>query len=488
MDGTSGSLAALVADAVATKAAKEPDVPSIAVLPFANMSADPEQEYFCEGMAEEIIDALARLDGLRVVARTSAFQFRGKGHDLRDIGQKLNVKTVLEGSVRKAGNRLRINAQLINTEDGYHLWSERYDREMDDVFEVQDEIAKAVVAALRLKLLGGSATPVVTRSTDNIEAYNLFLRGRNHFARHQLDQAVECFERAVDLEPTYALAHGGLAVARAFRGFLGYVAPTDAFPSARDAALTALALDDTVADAHVALALLKDVYEWDRPAAEAEYRRALTRNPQDSHVLGWYAEMLAREGRADEAIVTARRALELDPLSAWNRFMLALVLTLGRRFDEATTEAEILIEVAPDYHSGFWARGWAALGLGRVDDAVEQFTRAATLSADPISQHFLGASLGLAGRHEEATAIALEFEKRRKQVYVDAAYLASVYAGLGDSETAVRWAEQAAEEHSALLSYAYSWFMWDPLRADPRFQALLRRMNFPETAETSPGA
>ena len=342
-------------------------------------------------------------------------------------------------------------------------------------------IAKAVVAALRLKLLGEKATPVVTRSTNNIEAYNLFLRGKHHQARLQFDQAVECFGRAVDLDAAYALAHGGLAFARAWRGVRGYEAPADAFPSARDAALAALALDDTVVDAHVALALFKDMYERDRPVAEADYRRALTRNPQDPDVLGWYADMLGREGRADEAIVMARRALEHDPLSASNRSVLALVLLLGRRFDEAVAEAETLIEVAPDYHSGYWWRGCGALGLGRFDDGVEQLTRAATLSADPLSQGLLGAGLGLAGRREEATAIALALEERRKQVYVDASHLVNVYAGLGDSETAVRWAEKCAEEHSAQLNYAYAWFLWDPLRSDSRFQAILRRMNFSQS-------
>ena len=205
--------------------ASQPDAPSIAVLPFANMSADPEQEYFCDGLAEELIDALARLEALRVVGRTSSFQFRGKGHDLREIGEKLKAKTILEGSVRKAGNRLRINAQLINADDGYHLWFERYDRDMDDVFAVQDEIARTVVEKLKVKLMGAVDTPLVTRPTDNVEVYNLVLQGRYYAVRNTgpaYGKALECFTQALTVEPTYAQAHAGIAWVHALRAVLSF--------------------------------------------------------------------------------------------------------------------------------------------------------------------------------------------------------------------------------------------------------------------------
>ena len=198
------------------------DVPSIAVLPFTNMSADPEQEYFCDGLAEELIDALARLEGLHVTARTSAFQFRGKGHDLHEVAQKLGVKTILEGSVRKAGNRLRINAQLIKASDGFHLWSERYDRDMEDIFAVQDEIARAVVQKLKVKLLGARDAPLVKGPNDNLEAYNLYLKGRYHLSRLTSSaKAVECFTQALAIDPGYALAHAGIASAKLQLGLLG---------------------------------------------------------------------------------------------------------------------------------------------------------------------------------------------------------------------------------------------------------------------------
>ena len=222
-------------------------VPSIAVLPFANMSADPEQEYFCDGLAEELIDTLAKLEGLRVVARTSAFRFKGDAPDLREVGEKLNVKTVLEGSVRKAGNRLRINAQLINTQDGYHIWSERYDREMDDVFAVQDEIARSVVEKLKVKLLGERQAPVIKRLTDNLEAYNLFLKGRYYWPRATgpaLEKGVECFTRALAVEPAYAQAQAGIGLVQVVRAVLSFAAPHQVMPLAKEAALKALAIDE----------------------------------------------------------------------------------------------------------------------------------------------------------------------------------------------------------------------------------------------------
>ena len=261
----------------------EPDIPSIAVLPFTNMSADPDQEYFCDGLAEELIDALARLDGLRVVARTSAFQFKGKAPDLREVGRKLNVTTILEGSVRKAGNRLRINAQLINAEDGYHVWSERYDREMDDVFAVQDEIARSVVGQLKVKLLGVSGAPLVKRPTDDLEAYHFYLKGRYHLNQRTedaLNRGIQFFEEALAKDPNYAGAYAGLADGYTLLGPAGYgEAQSHTMARARTCAMKALELDDRLAEAHSALGFLRFRLDWDWTHAETELRPKL----QDGH-------------------------------------------------------------------------------------------------------------------------------------------------------------------------------------------------------------
>ena len=264
-------------DAATVATPAKADVPSIAVLAFADMSPGKDQDYFCEGMAEEIINALTSLEGLRVSARTSSFKFRGETLDATEIGTQLKVSSILEGSVRKAGNRLRITAQLINVDGGFHLWSERFDRTMDDVFEVQDEIAKAVVEKLRVKLLGVADEPLVKRATDNLEAYNLVLEGRHHRIRMTepaLKKSIECFKQALALEPSYAQAHAGIARTQVTRIIFGLERPHAVAPMAREAALRALEIDDTDAEAHAALGFLRQVYEWDWAGAEREYRRA----------------------------------------------------------------------------------------------------------------------------------------------------------------------------------------------------------------------
>ena len=347
------AVADLLDDLSAAKTSTVPEsnpskVPSIAVLPFRNMSADPEQEYFCEGMAEEIIDALARLDGLHVVARTSAFQFKGQSLDLREVGDTLNVKTFLEGSVRKAGNRLRINAQLINTGDGYHLWSERFDRDMDDVFAVQDEIARAVLEKLKVKLLGDGDAPLVAGPTENLEAYNLVLKGRYRSlgtTGPALEKSLECFTQALAVEPTYAQAHAGIAMVHAMRALLSAAAPHTVMPQAREAARRALAIDQPHADAHAALAMVLHFYEWDWAGAEREYRRALHLNPGDSYAQIMFAILLTKQGRPDESVIEARAAVERGPLRGLNRHGLTLMLYLTRRYEATIAEARAGLEM-----------------------------------------------------------------------------------------------------------------------------------------------
>ena len=460
------------------------EMPSIAVLPFRNMSADPEQEYFCEGLAEELIDALARLDGLRVAARTSAFQFGAKGHDLSEVGDKLKVKTILEGSVRRSGKRLRVNAQLIDASDGYHLWSERYDREMHDVFDVQDEIARAVVERLKVKLLGVADEPLVKRATDNLEAYNLVLEGRYHRIRMigpALEKSLECFTQALALEPSYAQAHAGVAMVHVMRAVFGVVRPHDVMPVAKEAALRGLGIDETVAEAHTALAMVLHFYEWDWAGAERAYRRGVELNSGDTEARGHYAALLGALGRTDQAIAEAEHAVERDPLSAFGRFELSLVSFLARRFSIAVAEANAGIELNPSYLMLRLDLGWALVGLGRYDEAVEAFRQAATVAPDdPLSQGYLGWALGLAGQTEEALALLGELEQRRSKQYVGGWLLAHVSLGMGDYEQTIVWLEKATEEHDGLLPFLNIWCAFDPLRSDPRFQALLRKMNFPQ--------
>ena len=476
------------ATAPATLATSQPDVPSIAVLPFDDMSPGKDQDYFCEGMAEEIINALTKLDGLRVVARTSAFQFKGQAVDLRDVGHKLAVTTVLEGSVRKAGNRLRVTAQLINVSDGYHLWSERFDRDMDDVFAVQDDIARSVTDTLKVKLLGEADAPMVTRSTDNLEAYNLFLKGRYHLVRvtgAALEKSLGCFTQALAVEPAYAEAHAGIAMAQTSRAVVSVAAPRQVMPLAKEAALKALAIDETVADAHCALAGVLSLYEWDWTGAEREYRRALDLNPGDTLARGFYAHLLGCMGRPDASVAEARHAIERDPLSVFNRHVLADRLWLARRFDAAIAEARAGIELAPTYHMFYCDLGIALVGLGRHDEAVEALRQATTLApGDPVSQGFLAWASGLAGHRQEARAILGDLERRRSREYFSGWLMVHVNLGLGEHEQAISWLQKAVEERDGLLAYINVWWGVEPLRSDPRFQALLRRMHFPSVGDT----
>ena len=350
------------------------DVPSIAVLPFRNMSADPEQEYFCEGMAEEIINALTGLEGLHVASRTSAFKARD--YDISEIGVRLKVGAVLEGSVRKAGNRLRVTAQLINVGDGYHLWSDRYDRDMDDVFAVQDEIAQAVVEKLKVKLLGEQNALVIKRPTDNLAAYNLYLQARYYGARATgagYEKALACLTQALALEPTYVQAQAGIARVQATRAVISLAAPHTVMPEAKDAALKTLALDETVADAYEALAFVLQYYEWDWAGAERAYRRALELSPGDSQTRFAFASMLAMIGRVDESVAQARSAVEHDPLSAMPRSQLAQSFVIARRFEEAIAESHAAIELDPRVSMSYTTLGWALVGLGRLEETVEAF-------------------------------------------------------------------------------------------------------------------
>ena len=469
-------------------APSSPDVPSIAVLPFDNMSADPEQQYFCEGMAEEIINALSALEGLRVAARTSAFLAKAKRFDIADIGAQLRVGAVLEGSVRKAGNRLRVTAQLINVSDGYHLWSERYDRDMDDVFAVQDEIAQSVVEKLKVKLLGDQQAPVIKRPTDNLEAYHLVLKGRYHLVRvtgAALEKGLECFTQALAVDPAYAQAHAGIGLVQAFRAVLSFAAPQQVMPLAREAALKAISIDETVADAHHTLAFVLDFFEWNWAGAEREYRRALELNPSDTLARNYYALLLGEVGRADASVAEARHSVERDPLSVLSRHILALVLYLARRFDAAMAEARAGIELESTYHPLYWNLGWALAGLGRYDEAVEAFRQATILAPDdPSTLGFLGWALGFAGRRQEVLTILGDLERRRTREYFSGFRMALVNVGLGESEQAISRLQKATEERDGMLSFLNTWPAVDPLRSHPRFQALLRRMNFPETASS----
>ena len=461
--------------------------PSIAVLPFTNMSSDKENEYFSDGLAEEIINALTAISGLRVTARTSAFAFRGKHEDVRTIGETLNVASVLEGSVRKAGNRVRVTVQLISVSDGYQLWSERFDRELTDVFVIQDEIAQAVVGTLRVRLAeqsssgGRPTTTLVKRATANFEAYNLYLKGRyelNQMTREGLSNAKRFFEEAVRLDPDYALAYDGLAYANYSEGFLGFISPHEAMPRAKRAVRKAIELDEAVAEAHATLGVILALYDWDWSGAEKEFIRSIELNgslPVARDVYAFY--YLRPVGRLDDAIVELQHALGLDPLSVLFRVHLGFLFYLRRDTAHAIDQFKRALEINPRYYLAYGMMGPAYVLDGRYDEAIATYQKAKEMdAASKFVDSLMATACAAAGRREEATQLLANVLERAGREYVSPVSIAYIYAALGDQDEAFRHLRTAIEDRDPNVLGLKSNPSFDSLRSDPRYVELLAAM------------
>src|SRR6266478_4547862 len=371
------------------------DGASIAVLPFANLSADASNQYFCDGLAEELINALAKLEQIRVVARTSAFSFKGKETDVREIGRKLKVSTVLEGSVRKSGNRLRITVQLINAANGYHLWSERYDSEMQDIFDVQDEITLAVVSALKLKLLGKEKSAILKHHTDNPKAYLYYLKGQYYRWKTAPDEFRKCcdyFERAVNGDHSFALGYFGLNSYYGYGSAWGVLPPDEGWPKAHAALTKALELDDTLPEAHLSLAAFLLVHDRNWAGAEKEIKRVLALNPKLAEIHNLYSFYFLTMGRSDHAIAEGRRALECDPLSLIYGRSLGMCLFFSRRYDESIAQYQETLELDQNNVSVHELLGVAYERQGGHGDAIAEWKKTAAVTGN----HELAASLGSA--------------------------------------------------------------------------------------------
>jgi len=450
---------------------------SIAVLPFVNIGADPANEPFSDGMSEELITALARVEGLRVAARTSAFTFKGRAVDARQIGSKLAVGYVLEGTVRRAGPRLRVSAQLINAATGYHVWSDEYDRDARDVFAVQDEIARAIVGALRVRLSDAASSSLAKRSTGSPEAHDLYLQGRYFFARRDsasLRKAQDYFEGAIQQDSSYALAWAGLSDAYSHTGVFGYVPPRAVYAKAKAAALRALALDPTLAEAHTSLGFIALFYDWDWPTAGQQFDRALALDPRypDAHLFhGWY---FVATNRMDDAIREVQTAVNLDPFSAVNNARLASMLYLARRYDEALDQSRRVLEL-DSIAQGRAGRGdlvRAYLWLGRCAESL------AALEGGPVIFPFLrGYTYARCGHRAQALA---ELDRlgvvARQGRFVSHLALAIIHTGLGDNERALTELDRAYVERAWGMFTLRVDPTFDGLRADPRFGRLLKKV------------
>lgn len=475
-----GRLRSLPAEAPPPSAAP---AASVAVLPFLNLSPERENEYFSDGMAEELTNALARVPGLQVASRTSCFAFKGKNTDAREIAERLKVRSLVEGSVRKVGNRIRIMVQLVNAADGYHLWSATYDRTLPDVFALQEEITQAIVHALPLRASGGFR--LVKPGTVVLDAYPLYLRGRYFALKRTVEgllAGIEYFEQAVERDPEYALAHAGLGECWALLGFgeFGDLAPREAMPRAAAAVRRALELDPRLAEGHNWRGVIAFLYEYDWAAAEAAFRRAVELKPAYSLAHTWYAVFLSAMRRPDEATQRISLAAELDPVAISIQSAFGHVLTYAGRYEEAMRWLRATLEL--DSSS---ARTWAWLsracrGAGRLEESLATAQGAIErLGKLPIILAAAGVALADLGRHEEARRVLEELEARRARGYVSPGFIAPVYAALGRVDEAFRLCDLMLQEHAGHVAFLAAEPAWAPLRSDPRFQAILRRLNLP---------
>ena len=479
-DTESGRSAAANADGAAVDKSSSGGHSSIAVLPFTNLSGDPADEYFSDGISEEIINALAKLEGLRVAARTSSFSFKGRAVEIAEIARKLGVATVLEGSVRKAGQRLRITAQLVNVSDGFHLWSERHDREMEDIFAVQDEIARSIANRLKITLKGEQ--PVVKAGTDNLEAYQFYLKGRALLYQRGrgLPGAMDCFKRAVALDEKYALAWAGLADAYNMLAWYGFVHPQASLPQAKEAATRAVALDASLAEAHTALAHSYSFCDWDWLKAEREFIRALELNPRYVQARDWYGVWFleAVGGRFEEGIAHAKQAVECDPLSGYAAANLAAAYVFAGRSAEGLAVAQHAVELDPESILAQRILAYSLYFQGRFEESVAVGEAALGMSGrHPLFMTILVLAYSDWGKLEQAKAVHTESVARAAWTYVSPILLATSAAAIGERDEAMRFACEAYTiRDPQLTTTGKHWPGTRDMREDSRFIEILARM------------
>ena len=456
---------------------------TIAVLPFVNASPDPDNEYLSDGITDELINALAKVEGLRVASRTSVFALKGKPQDVRAIGALLEASEVLEGTVRRSGDNLRITAQLTSTDDGRLVWSERYDRRLDDVFAIQDDISRTIVAKLRSTSFADIVEAPSDRHTENVKAYGLYLRGRyawNKRTSEDVSEGIKYFEEAIAVDPSYALAYTGLADSYALHIDYRNVPVHEGFEKAKFYARKAIELDDTLAEAHASLAWSLFIYDWDWDGAAKEFRRAIELDPRYATAHQWYAFVLASQGKFDEALLEAHTAQENDPTSVSVRRSLGYTYVYARKYEQARYHLDRAIAMNPTAEESFRIQG-LVLTLDGQYAAAERVLREALALAPECGSYTkatLAYSLARAGDFSYAKEIAAELEERIKTEYVSPVELATVYVALGDAEKTLDWIERAVEDRRGWTAYLRVHPILDPVREEPRFKAIVQRMKF----------
>jgi len=458
---------------------------SLAVLPLENLSGNPAQDYLADGMTEALIGRLSTIQGLRVISRTSSMQFKGTRSSVPEIARKLNVRVVVEGSVIRSGDRVRVTAQLIQGETDVHLWSGTFDRELRDVLELQSEVAQSIARQIEVAVTGQERNRLVAVRTVLPEVYESYLKGRYYFNQRTgdaLNKSIASFQQAIARDSGYALAYSGLADAYAMLGFRGGFPSKDALSRAKTAALKAIELDETLAEPHASLAFIAETHEWDWATAEREYKRALELNPGEARTHNWYAGYLMYVGRFDDGISEAKRARDLDPLSLPINNALAGRLLAGSRYDEALKQVQETLELDAHFAPAHQTLGWVYLHSGKQEEAIREFQNALQLSGteDTDLQLDLGIAYAVTGKRDEARRILAKLENLHEQGVVPSGSVAILHGALGESNEAFAWLEKAYEERDPQLTYIKAGRRFEPLRHDARFQQLVHRIGLPE--------
>jgi serine/threonine protein kinase/tetratricopeptide (TPR) repeat protein len=458
-------------------------IDSLAVLPFENAGGDPEHEYLSDGIAGSLINMLATVPKLRVMAQSTVFRYKSQSIDPQAVGRELNVRAVLTGRMLQSGGSLRIRAELVDVATGSQLWGAQYDRKPGDIFVVQDEISNEISGKLRLQLTRTEKKRLTRHYTENAEAYRLYLKGRHYWNRWTEEgfyKAIEYFQQAVEKDSSYALAYTGLADSYVLLGWNSYLPPKDAFPKGRAAAITALQLDPDLAEAHAPLAAVLWLYDWKWEEAQAEFTRSLELGPTYPTANHWYAEYVMTMGRHAEAIVKMKNSQELDPLSLIINVAVGWALYYGRRYDEAIEQLQRTVELDPNYPVSYWILGLLLRKKGCYELAIAESEKGVALSSgSPLMRAALAHTFGTAGRTTEALQILDDLTKLAKQKYVAPYFFAGIHIGLGENDRAIEYLEKSYEEHSHWLIYLYKDPSMDSLRNNPRFQDLLRRVGLP---------
>ena len=462
---------------------------SIAVLPFDNLSRDQENAYFAEGIQDEILSRLAKIADLKVISRTSTQKYKSTPDNLREIAKQLGVSNILEGSVQKVADQVRVSVQLINATSDAHLWAEIYDRKLTDIFAVESDIAKTIAETLRAKLTGSEEQMMSMKPTENTEAYELYLKGRffwNKRTGADLRKAIEYFNQAIAKDPNYALAYAGLADSYLLLSAFGAASPSDSLPQAKAAAKRALEIDDTSAEAHTSLGQILLFYDFDFAGSTREFKRAITLNPNYATAHHWYGSGPPTcLGEFDRGIAELKRAQQLDPLSLIINADLGGAFVAARRYDEAITQLRKTIEMDPRFYFAHWNLGEALELKGQLPEAIAEYKKAAELDEDPFVLALVGQADAKLGQRDEAIKILSQLERLATKRYVANYSFAIMHMALGEKAKAIDWLERAYRDRSGPEIVGIKVDpMLDPLHGDPRFEALVQKVLAPKNSET----